>query len=102
VATIAAWVGQHFVRRLIQYMGRASLIIFILAFTIFVSAVSLGMLTPTTLQNKIHKETNKKGRKENEKQKQKQRSFLLLVYYTIHLHSNRNLKIDDVSNEISL
>lgn len=45
VATIAAWVGQHFVRKMIQYMGRASLIIFILAFTIFVSAISLGTLT---------------------------------------------------------
>ncbi|KAJ1704488.1 hypothetical protein LUZ63_004267 [Rhynchospora breviuscula] len=42
VATIAAWAGQHVVRKLIHYMGRASLIIFILAFTIFVSAISLG------------------------------------------------------------
>ncbi|KAJ3683378.1 hypothetical protein LUZ60_013605 [Juncus effusus] len=42
VATIAAWIGQHFVRKLIAYLGRASLIIFILAFTIFVSAISLG------------------------------------------------------------
>ncbi|KAJ3698886.1 hypothetical protein LUZ61_002591 [Rhynchospora tenuis] len=42
VATVAAWAGQHVVRKLIQYMGRASLIIFILAFTIFVSAISLG------------------------------------------------------------
>lgn len=42
VATIAAFVGQHVVRRLIIIMGRASLIIFILAFTIFLSAISLG------------------------------------------------------------
>ncbi|KAK9058859.1 hypothetical protein SSX86_023703 [Deinandra increscens subsp. villosa] len=42
VATIAAFVGQHVVRRLIIILGRASLIIFILAFTIFVSAISLG------------------------------------------------------------
>ncbi|KAL7616703.1 hypothetical protein Lser_V15G01871 [Lactuca serriola] len=42
VATIAAFVGQHVVRKLIMIMGRASLIIFILAFTIFVSAISLG------------------------------------------------------------
>ena len=42
VATIAAFVGQHIVRKLIILFGRASLIIFILASTIFVSAVSLG------------------------------------------------------------
>lgn len=43
VATIAAFTGQHVVRRIIAILGRASLIIFILAFTIFVSAISLGM-----------------------------------------------------------
>ena len=42
VATFAAFTGQHAVRKLITILGRASLIIFILAFTIFVSAVSLG------------------------------------------------------------
>ncbi|KAG0488977.1 hypothetical protein HPP92_007788 [Vanilla planifolia] len=42
VAAIAAFVGQHVVRKLILLMGRASLIIFILASTIFVSAISLG------------------------------------------------------------
>ncbi|KAJ8640532.1 hypothetical protein MRB53_017226 [Persea americana] len=42
VAAVASLVGQHVVRRLIIIMGRASLIIFILAFTIFVSAVLLG------------------------------------------------------------
>jgi uncharacterized membrane protein YfcA len=42
VATIAAFVGQHTVRKIITLLGRASLIIFILAFTIFVSAISLG------------------------------------------------------------
>ncbi|XP_059460669.1 sulfite exporter TauE/SafE family protein 3-like [Corylus avellana] len=42
VATIAALVGQHIVRKLIILLGRASLIIFILAFTIFISAISLG------------------------------------------------------------
>ncbi|ONK68297.1 uncharacterized protein A4U43_C05F9840, partial [Asparagus officinalis] len=41
VATVAAFIGQHVVRQLIIVMGRASLIIFILAFTIFVSAISL-------------------------------------------------------------
>lgn len=43
VATIAAFVGQHVVRRIIRILGRASIIIFILSFTIFVSAVSLGI-----------------------------------------------------------
>lgn len=42
VATIAALVGQHVVRKIVGILGRASLIIFILAFTIFVSAISLG------------------------------------------------------------
>ncbi|XP_075522515.1 sulfite exporter TauE/SafE family protein 3-like [Primulina tabacum] len=42
VATVAAFVGQHVVRRIIVILGRASIIIFILAFTIFVSAISLG------------------------------------------------------------
>ncbi|CAA7387865.1 unnamed protein product [Spirodela intermedia] len=42
LATIAAFTGQHVVRRLIMLLGRASLIIFILALTIFVSAISLG------------------------------------------------------------
>ncbi|KAG7567770.1 Transmembrane protein TauE-like [Arabidopsis thaliana x Arabidopsis arenosa] len=47
VATIAAFVGQHVVRRLIAALGRASLIIFILASMIFISAVSLGTLSPS-------------------------------------------------------
>ncbi|XP_027347002.1 sulfite exporter TauE/SafE family protein 3-like [Abrus precatorius] len=42
VATAAALVGQHLVRKLIAILGRASLIIFILALTVFVSGVSLG------------------------------------------------------------
>ncbi|XP_038898233.1 sulfite exporter TauE/SafE family protein 3 [Benincasa hispida] len=42
VAAIAAFIGQHVIRRLIELIGRASLIIFILSFTIFVSAISLG------------------------------------------------------------
>ncbi|ESQ46704.1 hypothetical protein EUTSA_v10000151mg [Eutrema salsugineum] len=42
VATIAALVGQHVIRRLITVLGRASLIIFILASMIFISAISLG------------------------------------------------------------
>ncbi|KAK9102677.1 hypothetical protein Sjap_019931 [Stephania japonica] len=42
IATVAAFIGQHVVRKLIILLGRASLIIFILAFTIFISAISLG------------------------------------------------------------
>ncbi|XP_041001485.1 sulfite exporter TauE/SafE family protein 3-like [Juglans microcarpa x Juglans regia] len=42
VATIAAFTGQHVVRKIIKLLGRASIIIFILALTIFVSAISLG------------------------------------------------------------
>ncbi|XP_016562673.2 sulfite exporter TauE/SafE family protein 3 isoform X1 [Capsicum annuum] len=42
VAIVAALVGQHVVRRIISIVGRASVIIFILALTIFVSAISLG------------------------------------------------------------
>lgn len=42
VATVAALVGQHVIRKLISILGRASLIIFTLAFTIFVSAILLG------------------------------------------------------------
>ncbi|KAJ4952378.1 hypothetical protein NE237_029210 [Protea cynaroides] len=42
VAASAAFVGQQVVRRIIIILGRASLIIFILAFTIFLSAILLG------------------------------------------------------------
>ncbi|XP_074589073.1 sulfite exporter TauE/SafE family protein 3-like [Curcuma longa] len=42
ISLVAAIVGQHIVRRLIEILGRASLIIFILASTIFISAISLG------------------------------------------------------------
>lgn len=42
VATVAALVGQHVVRKMISLLKRASLIIFILAFIILVSAISLG------------------------------------------------------------
>lgn len=43
VATISAIMGQYLVGKVIKALGRASLIIFILAFTIFVSALTLGM-----------------------------------------------------------
>nr|XP_029118600.1 sulfite exporter TauE/SafE family protein 3-like [Elaeis guineensis] len=42
MAAVAAIVVQRVLRRLIVLMGRASLMIFILAFTIFMSAISLG------------------------------------------------------------
>ncbi|KAK2657234.1 hypothetical protein Ddye_010286 [Dipteronia dyeriana] len=49
VATIAAFAGQHVVRKIIAVLGRASIIIFILALTIFVSAISLGIINYTSL-----------------------------------------------------
>ncbi|OIV96554.1 hypothetical protein TanjilG_24207 [Lupinus angustifolius] len=55
VATIAAVVGQHILRRVITLFGRASLIIFILAFTIFISAISLGGVG---ISNMVHKIQN--------------------------------------------
>ncbi|KAK9699867.1 hypothetical protein RND81_08G200500 [Saponaria officinalis] len=55
VATVAAFVGQHVVRKLIIILGRASLIIFILAFMIFVSAVSLGGVGISNMIGKIER-----------------------------------------------
>ncbi|RLM85873.1 hypothetical protein C2845_PM04G15040 [Panicum miliaceum] len=52
VAFIAAIIGQHYVRKLIRWLGRASLIIFILASMIFISAISLGGVG---ISNIIHK-----------------------------------------------
>ncbi|KAI4327584.1 hypothetical protein L6164_020024 [Bauhinia variegata] len=42
VATFAALAGQHVIRKIMAILGRASIIIFILALTIFISAISLG------------------------------------------------------------
>jgi len=42
IATAAALVGQHLVRKAITILGRASVIIFILTFTLIISAVLLG------------------------------------------------------------
>ncbi|CAL5359118.1 unnamed protein product [Camellia sinensis] len=53
VATVAAFIGQHVVRKLIIILGRASLIIFILAITIFVSAISLGGVGVSNMIAKI-------------------------------------------------
>lgn len=53
VATLAAFTGQHVVRKLVKLLGRASLIIFILALTIFVSAISLGGVGIASIINKL-------------------------------------------------
>ncbi|XP_052620155.1 sulfite exporter TauE/SafE family protein 3 isoform X1 [Lactuca sativa] len=55
VVTIAASAGQHFVRRLIIFLGRTSLIIFILASIIFISAISLGGVGISNMINDIHR-----------------------------------------------
>ncbi|CAN6441671.1 unnamed protein product [Victoria cruziana] len=53
VATVAALAGQHVARKVINFLGRASLIIFILASTIFVSAISLGGVGISHMVDKI-------------------------------------------------
>ncbi|XP_057420239.1 sulfite exporter TauE/SafE family protein 3-like isoform X2 [Lotus japonicus] len=55
VATVAALVGQHLVRKLIAILGRASVIIFILALTIFVSGVTLGGVGIANMIERIEK-----------------------------------------------
>ncbi|XP_030548737.1 sulfite exporter TauE/SafE family protein 3-like isoform X1 [Rhodamnia argentea] len=55
VATAAAFVGQHIVRKLITVTGRASIIIFILSFTIFVSAILLGGVGISNMIGKIER-----------------------------------------------
>ncbi|KAK1374550.1 Transmembrane protein TauE like protein [Heracleum sosnowskyi] len=55
VATITAFVGQHVVRRVINILGRASIIIFILASTIFISAISLGGVGIVNMIGKIQR-----------------------------------------------
>uniref|UniRef100_A0ACD5ZP34 Uncharacterized protein n=1 Tax=Avena sativa TaxID=4498 RepID=A0ACD5ZP34_AVESA len=52
LAFFAAIVGQRVVRKLITLLGRASIIIFILSFMIFISALSLG---GEGIANTIHK-----------------------------------------------
>ncbi|XP_062029664.1 sulfite exporter TauE/SafE family protein 3-like [Rosa rugosa] len=57
VATVSAIIGQHVGEKVIKALGRASLIVFILAFTAFVSALSLGGVGIAHLVTKIqHKE----------------------------------------------
>jgi hypothetical protein len=47
LAFLAAIVGQRVVRKLIDLLGRASIIVFILSFMIFISALSLGTRFPS-------------------------------------------------------
>ncbi|KAH7547276.1 sulfite exporter TauE/SafE family protein 3 [Ziziphus jujuba] len=57
VATISAIIGQYAVNKVIKIIGRASIIIFILSITIYVSAVSLGGVGIAKIVEKIeHKE----------------------------------------------
>ncbi|XP_035549329.1 sulfite exporter TauE/SafE family protein 3-like isoform X2 [Juglans regia] len=55
VSIVAAFIGQHIVRKLVNLFGRASLIIFILAFTIFISAISLGGVGISNMIGKIQR-----------------------------------------------
>ncbi|KAM7490381.1 hypothetical protein LguiA_033302 [Lonicera macranthoides] len=53
VAAIAAFIGQHAMGKLVKILGRASLIIFVVAFTIFVSAIALGGVGISNMIRKI-------------------------------------------------
>ncbi|PON76505.1 Transmembrane protein TauE-like [Parasponia andersonii] len=53
VAAVAAYIGQSAINRLIKIFGRASLIIFVLAFTIYVSTISLGGVGIANMVEKI-------------------------------------------------
>ncbi|KAF2323413.1 hypothetical protein GH714_035351 [Hevea brasiliensis] len=55
VSIVAAFIGQHVVRKLISILGRASIIIFILASTIFVSALLLGGVGIARMMEKIER-----------------------------------------------
>ncbi|KAF2323406.1 hypothetical protein GH714_035324 [Hevea brasiliensis] len=55
VSIVAAFIGQHVVRKLISILGRASIIIFILASTIFVSALLLGGVGRAHMIKKIER-----------------------------------------------
>ncbi|PNX97554.1 sulfite exporter TauE/SafE family protein, partial [Trifolium pratense] len=53
VSFIAALVGQHFLSKILKLFGRASIIIFILASIIFISAILLGGVGISNMVNKI-------------------------------------------------
>ncbi|TXG69053.1 hypothetical protein EZV62_003988 [Acer yangbiense] len=55
VATVAAFAGQYVVKKLIKLLGRASLIIFVLSFTIIISAFLLGGVGLAKMINRIHR-----------------------------------------------
>ncbi|KAI5337081.1 hypothetical protein L3X38_016350 [Prunus dulcis] len=55
MSSLSALVGQHVVRKVISVLGRASIIIFILASTIFVSAISLGGVGIADMIGKIER-----------------------------------------------
>ncbi|KAJ6674096.1 CEREBLON [Salix viminalis] len=55
VAIVAAFIGQYIITKLITISGRASLIIFVLAFTIFISAIALGGVGITSTIGKIER-----------------------------------------------
>ncbi|XVF62018.1 hypothetical protein PTKIN_Ptkin08bG0182900 [Pterospermum kingtungense] len=56
VATVAALIGQYVVRKIIAVLGRASIIIFVLALTIFISAISLGGVGIADMVEKLENE----------------------------------------------
>ncbi|XP_015572821.2 sulfite exporter TauE/SafE family protein 3 isoform X1 [Ricinus communis] len=55
VTTLAGFVGQYVVKKVIDMLGRASIIIFILSFTILVSAISLGGVGLADMIKKIER-----------------------------------------------
>lgn len=55
VAAFAALVGQYIIRRLIAVLGRASIIIFVLSFTIFISAIAFGGVGISSAIGKIQR-----------------------------------------------
>ncbi|KAL6285695.1 hypothetical protein ACE6H2_010085 [Prunus campanulata] len=58
VTTVSAIAGQHVAGKVIKKLGRASLIIFILAFTIFVSSLMLGGIgIKNMIKNIEHKDS---------------------------------------------
>ncbi|KAL6137612.1 hypothetical protein ACLB2K_062902 [Fragaria x ananassa] len=58
VTSVSAFAGQHVAGKVVKKLGRASLIIFILAFTVFVSSLTLGGIGIENMIRKIqHKES---------------------------------------------
>ncbi|CAL2245472.1 unnamed protein product [Prunus armeniaca] len=58
VTTVSAIAGQHVAGKVIKKLGRASLIIFILAFTVFVSSLMLGGIgVKNMIKNIEHKDS---------------------------------------------